>query len=82
MELDFQQFIKKSEVVSQNTSGLNYLMKKNKIDVFHGLGSFVANECVQITDSKQNRMTIRYNGPSGNRSKQFVPVPMALAFLS
>lgn len=59
LELDFQQFIKrKSEVVSQNTSGLNYLMKKNKIDVFHGLGSFVTNECIQVTDSGQNTTLI------------------------
>ena len=39
LELDFTQFIKrKGEVVGQNTSGLNYLMRKNKIDVHQGLG--------------------------------------------
>src|SRR3954467_884338 len=40
--LNFEQFIKrKTEVVRQNTAGLVYLMKKNKIDVFQGWGSFI-----------------------------------------
>ena len=29
---------RKQSVVDQTTSGINYLMDKNKIDVFHGLG--------------------------------------------
>lgn len=42
LSLDFTQFIKrKTQVVSQNTSGLNFLMKKNKIDVYQGVGSFI-----------------------------------------
>lgn len=50
--LDFTQFIKrKSEVVSQNTSGLVYLMKKNKIDVHHGLGSFVDATHIKVGDT-------------------------------
>jgi len=40
--LDFIQFMKrKVDVVKQNTNGLNYLMKKNKIDVYQGTGSFI-----------------------------------------
>ena len=31
---------RKQNVVNQNTSGIKYLMDKNKIDVYHGLGSF------------------------------------------
>ena len=31
---------RKQSVVDQTTSGINYLMDKNKIDVFHGLGQF------------------------------------------
>ena len=62
LKLDFQQFIKrKNEVVSQNTSGLNYLMKKNKIDVHHGLGSFIDSKHVQVTGSGQNSiLTSKY----------------------
>lgn len=31
---------RKQNVVDQNTAGIKYLMDKNKIDVYHGLGSF------------------------------------------
>jgi len=31
---------RKNEVVKQNTDGITYLMKKNKIDTYEGLGSF------------------------------------------
>ena len=31
---------RKNDVVKQNVDGINYLMKKNKIDVFYGVGSF------------------------------------------
>jgi dihydrolipoamide dehydrogenase len=38
---DLAQMIKrKAEVVKQTTDGIQYLMKKNKIDVYHGHGSF------------------------------------------
>src|SRR5690554_3421957 len=32
---------RKEEVVKQNVDGIQYLMKKNKVDVLHGKGSFV-----------------------------------------
>jgi len=32
---------RKQNVVDQNTAGIQYLMDKNKIDVFNGLGSFI-----------------------------------------
>lgn len=31
---------RKNKVVEQTTGGIDFLMKKNKIDVFHGMGSF------------------------------------------
>ena len=31
---------RKSGVVSQTTKGIDFLMDKNKIEIFHGLGSF------------------------------------------
>ena len=41
LNVDFSQMIKrKAEVVTANTSGITYLMKKNKIDVYTGVGSF------------------------------------------
>lgn len=35
-----QMIARKNEVVKQNTDGINYLMKKNKIDTYEGVGSF------------------------------------------
>ena len=40
---------RKNEVVAQTTSGLVYLMKKNKITVYHGVGSFVDKNTVKVT---------------------------------
>ncbi len=36
-----QMITRKNQVVDENTKGIEFLMKKNKIDVFHGHGSFV-----------------------------------------
>lgn len=35
-----QMITRKNEVVKQNTDGISYLMKKNKIDTYEGIGSF------------------------------------------
>ncbi|NLR57239.1 dihydrolipoyl dehydrogenase [Chitinophaga polysaccharea] len=51
LQLNFQQFIqRKREVVKQNTSGLVYLMKKNKIAVHYGLGSFLDAHQLKVGD--------------------------------
>jgi len=44
-----QMIIRKDDVVKQNTDGIQYLMKKNKIDVHQGLGSFVDATTVKVT---------------------------------
>ncbi|REG84700.1 dihydrolipoyl dehydrogenase [Algoriphagus antarcticus] len=44
-----QMIIRKDDVVKQNTDGINYLMKKNKIDVLQGIGSFVDKTTVKVT---------------------------------
>ena len=41
LKVNFQQMIgRKADVVDQNTKGIDFLMKKNDITVFHGHGSF------------------------------------------
>ncbi|MBD1363911.1 dihydrolipoyl dehydrogenase [Mucilaginibacter sp. ZT4R22] len=48
--IDFGQMIKrKQEVVDANTSGITYLMKKNKIDVHQGVGSFKDKNTIVVT---------------------------------
>ena len=44
-----QMIARKEEVVTQNVEGIQYLMKKNKIEVHHGLGSFVDAHTVKVT---------------------------------
>ena len=53
MSLDFPQMIsRKGEVVNQTTAGIDFLMKKNNIDVHHGIGSFVDDHTISVTPSK------------------------------
>ena len=44
---------RKQAVVDQTTGGIDFLMKKNKIDVFHGLGSF--KDATHIVISKEDK---------------------------
>ena len=49
LKINFKQMIdRKAAVVEQTTKGIDYLMEKNKIEVFKGLGSFVDATHVQI----------------------------------
>jgi dihydrolipoamide dehydrogenase len=50
--IDFGQMVKrKQEVVDANTSGITYLMKKNKIDVHIGVGSFKDKNTIIVTSA-------------------------------
>ncbi len=50
LAVDMPQMIKrKKEVVEQTTKGIDFLMDKNKVTVYHGLGSFVDKNTVKIT---------------------------------
>jgi dihydrolipoamide dehydrogenase len=44
-----QMISRKNEVVKQTTSGIDFLMKKNKITVYRGVGSFVNKNTVKVT---------------------------------
>lgn len=53
LKVNLKQMIdRKSAVVSQVTSGVDFLMKKNKIDVFHGMGSFIDKNTIKVTDAE------------------------------
>ena len=53
-KLDWSQMLQhKQKVVTENNSGINYLMKKNKISVFTGEASFISPNEVKIAKSKQ-----------------------------
>ena len=49
LTLDFPQMIsRKGEVVAQTTAGIDFLMKKNSIDVHHGMGSFLDAHTIEV----------------------------------
>ena len=52
-----QMISRKAGVVKSNVDGIAYLMKKNKIDVLTGVGSFVDKNTIKVTD-KAGKETI------------------------
>lgn len=58
-KIDFPKMIeRKSKVVEQTTGGVKFLMDKNKIDVYEGLGSFVDATHVKVTKNDGSEETI------------------------
>ena len=53
-----QMIARKQAVVDQTTGGIDFLMKKNNIDVYHGLGSFKDATHINITDNDGKVETI------------------------
>lgn len=54
-----QMVARKADVVKQNVDGIAFLMKKNKIDVHKGMGSFVDKNTIKVIakDGKENTIT-------------------------
>lgn len=54
-----QMVARKASVVDQTSSGIKYLMDKNKVEVFHGLGSLVDKNTVKVVgdDKKETLLT-------------------------
>lgn len=54
IQVNLKQMVeRKNGVVKQTCDGIDYLMKKNKIDVFKGVGSFVGKNQVKVTGEKE-----------------------------
>lgn len=52
-KIDFKQMVaRKQGVVDQMTKGVEFLMKKNKIDTYTGMGSFIDANTVQVKGEK------------------------------
>ena len=59
LQVDMPQMIaRKNDVVAQNTAGIQYLFKKNKVDNFQGVGSFVDKNTIKITKEDGTTETI------------------------
>ena len=60
LKLDFKRMIaRKAEVVEQTVGGIDFLMKKNGIDVLNGFGSFVDDHTVEVKPAKGQSTTIK-----------------------
>ena len=59
LSFDFGKMVeRKTTVVKQNNEGIAYLMKKNKIDVLTGVGSFVTKNKIAVTNAKGEKQEI------------------------
>lgn len=55
-----QMISRKQKVVDQTVDGVKYLMDKNKIDVIHGLGSFVNENTIKVSGEKDQEIEAKY----------------------
>jgi len=63
LKVDFAAMVaRKADVVKQNVDGIAFLMKKNKVDVHHGIGSFVDKSTIKILakDGSEKKITTEY----------------------
>ncbi|WP_134090912.1 dihydrolipoyl dehydrogenase [Olivibacter sp. XZL3] len=55
LKVDLKQMVKrKNGVVEQTTDGITFLMKKNKVTTYQGVGSFVDKNTIKITKDDQS----------------------------
>jgi len=80
LAVDMPQMIhRKQEVVDQTTKGVAFLMKKNKIDTFYGVGSFVDAHTVKIAKNDGGEETIKGKNiiiGTGSKPMSFPSMPI------
>lgn len=60
LKLDLPRMIeRKNEVVSQTCDGVAFLMKKNKIDVYHAKGAFADPHTIELTTTDGSRQSLQ-----------------------
>lgn len=74
VKADLAQMIKrKARVVEDNVKGVAFLMKKNKIDVLHGWGSFIDAHTIKVTLKEGDKTITGQNIIIATGSKPLVP---------
>ena len=77
VKLDLDKMMsRKSAVVEQTTKGLDFLMKKNKIEVYEGIASFIDANTIEVNDGKKSKKVTAKNFVIATGSK-----PTKLAFI-
>ena len=60
LTVDFSKMVaRKNDVVSQTVEGIRYLLKKNKIDLYHGHGSFADSHTVIVNGEDGTRQELK-----------------------
>ena len=74
VEADFEGMVSRSREVAGNMSkGIEFLFKKNKVEVINGFGKIAAKGKVEVTDDKGNKQTYEAKNimlATGARSKE------------
>ena len=74
IKVDLNKMIsRKNSVVDQTTKGIDYLMSKNKIKVYNGIGSFENNETINIDSSEK----IKFNNAIIATGSKPISLPFA-----
>ncbi len=75
LAVDFKTMVnRKQQVVDETVAGVDFLMKKNKIEVVHGMASFTKDKSLEITTEKGKKQKLeadKYIIATG--SKPFIP---------
>jgi dihydrolipoamide dehydrogenase len=78
LAVNFTQMIKrKGDVVKSNVDGIAFLMKKNKIEVHTGVGSFVDKNTIRITGKEGKEKTITTDNVIIATGSKPTPLPFA-----
>jgi dihydrolipoamide dehydrogenase len=72
-----QMMKRRAEVVKANVDGIAFLMKKNKIDVLNGVGSFVDKNTIKITSKDGSEKTITTDKVIIATGSKPTPLPFA-----
>lgn len=80
LAVDLTQMItRKQDVVDQTTKGIVFLMKKNKIDTYYGVGSFMDAHTVKIAKTEGGEETISGKNiiiATGSKPMSFPSIPL------
>lgn len=72
--IDFDSIINRSRGVADGMSkGVNFLMKKNKIDILNGFGKIISKNEVEVEDDKKNKKNYKADNiiiATGGRSRE------------
>lgn len=68
---------RKADVVKQNVDGIAFLMKKNKVDVHNGIGSFVDKNTIKILAKDGGEKTIKTENVIIATGSKPTPLPFA-----